>query len=197
VRGYRVEPAEIRSALLAHPGVRQAEVTVPEGPQGGRQVGAYVVPVPGTEITSSELRDHCLSQLPDYLVPSFFVVLATIPLTANGKLDRRSLPVPGVPPVTVGRPPCGPLEETLCGLYAELLEVAHVSPADSFFALGGNSLLAMRLVSEIGKALALEATVEQVFKNPTVEQMARALGTTGPARISLTSWVRERRSPAE
>ena len=97
----------------------------------------------------------------------------------------------------VGRPPCGPLEETLCRLYAELLDVAQVSPADSFFALGGNSLLAVRLVGKIGKVLALEATVEEIFRNPTVEQMARALSTTGPARISLTSWVRERRGPCQ
>jgi nonribosomal peptide synthetase DhbF len=195
VRGYRVEPAEIRSALLSHPGVRQAEITVSEGPHGVAQVGAYVVPVPGADISSGELHDHCLSQLPDYLVPSFFVVLAAIPLTANGKLDRRSLPVPGMPPVAAGRPPSGPLEETLCRLYAELLEIAQVSPADSFFALGGNSLLAMRLVSRVGKVLDLEATVEDVFKNPTVEQLARALSTTGPARVSLTSWVRERSAP--
>jgi aryl carrier-like protein len=194
LRGYRVEPAEIRAVLLLYPGLRQAEVVVMDGQSGEKRLVAYVVPAPGAEIDADELRNHCLLQLPDYLVPSSFVIMTTIPLTANGKLDRAALPMPDMSREVTGRAPRSSLEKALCGLYAKLLGVPEVSIDDNFFALGGDSLLAMRLVSRIRKTLALEATVEAVFANPTVDEMTRQLNTPGTATISLSSWVRERRS---
>src|SRR5262249_61902158 len=126
------------------------------------------------ELDEAALRSQRGVSLPDYMVPSAIVVLAALPLTANGKLDRRALPAPDLTPQVV-RSPRTPQEEVLCALYAEVLGVERVGIDDNFFALGGHSLLATRLISRIRATLDVEVAIRSLFEAPRVEALARRL----------------------
>ncbi|MFI6339595.1 amino acid adenylation domain-containing protein [Streptomyces sp. NPDC050535] len=182
VRGFRIEPAEVEAALTAHPGVAQAAVLARDGRGNGtgRQLVAYVVPaVTGDSTTpddlagleTKELHAFVSVRLPDFMVPSAFVVLDRLPLTPNGKLDRAALPEPEYTgadyraPRTVG-------EETLARLFAEVLGVDRVGIDDGFFELGGHSLLATRLISRARAEMAIEIPIRKVFDLPTVAALA-------------------------
>ena len=186
VRGFRVEPGEVEAALTAHPKVRQAAVTVRENHQGDRRLVAYVVPAENDGI-AGELQDWLADRLPEFMLPSAVVPLAELPLTVNGKLDRTALPAPAEHRVTSGRRPRGPVEEVLCGLFAEVLGVGRVGVDDGFFELGGDSLLAMRLVSRIGRLLGVEVGVRALFDAPTVASLAGVVeSASGWARPPIT-----------
>ncbi|AMW13850.1 hypothetical protein A4E84_32730 [Streptomyces qaidamensis] len=194
VRGVRVEPGEIRAAVTALAQVRTAEVLVREDRPGDRRLVAYVVPVDGAAPAPGELREQVARTLPDHLVPSAFVVLDALPLTANGKLDRGALPAPA-PTAGTGRTPRTTREEILCALFAEVLGVERVSIDDSFFDLGGHSLLATRLVSRIRAVLDTEVAIRALFDAPTVAGLAAALpGATG-TRVPVTAGPRPERTP--
>ncbi|MFE8957403.1 amino acid adenylation domain-containing protein [Streptomyces iakyrus] len=194
VRGVRVEPGEIRAAVTALAVVRTAEVLVREDRPGDRRLVAYVVPVDGAAPAPGELREQVARTLPDHLVPSAFVVLDALPLTANGKLDRGALPAPA-PTAGTGRAPRTTREEILCALFAEVLGVERVSIDDSFFDLGGHSLLATRLVSRIRAVLDTEVAIRALFDAPTVAGLAAALpGATG-TRVPVTAGPRPERTP--
>ncbi|MCW0216024.1 MAG: amino acid adenylation domain-containing protein [Pseudonocardia sp.] len=145
IRGHRIEPGEVSAVLAGHPGVQQAAVVVDGEGRAARLVG-YVVPETGAAAPGAQaVRDHAAAVLPAYMVPSAVVVLdGPLPLTPNGKLDRRALPAPGRGPV--GRAPSTPREELLCRLVAEVLGVDEVGADDDFFALGGDSLVSIKLV---------------------------------------------------
>ena len=121
-----------------------------------------------------ELRRHAMSRLPDHMVPAAFVVLDALPLTPNGKLDRTALPDPAGPHAPAGRPPHGPQEEVLCGLFAELLGRAPIGIDDDFFALGGHSLLVTRLVSRVRSDLGAEITVRDAVPGTDRRRSRRA-----------------------
>ncbi|MGW2386967.1 amino acid adenylation domain-containing protein [Streptomyces sp. NPDC001658] len=186
IRGFRIELGEIESVLGRHPQVAQAVVTQAEPRPGDKRLVAHFVADDGAAPTPAALRAHLAAELPDYMVPSAFVALDALPLTGNGKVDRRALPVPDTAPAAdAGRAPRTPREDILCGLFAELLGVERVGIDDDFFALGGHSLLATRLVGRIRSVLGAELTVRRLFEAPTVAALSRALDTADTARPAL------------
>nr|QEO73643.1 AMP-dependent synthetase and ligase [uncultured bacterium] len=189
IRGFRVEPGEVESALVGHPAVTQAAVVAREDTPGDRRLVGYIVPADGSaggddaELASS-VRAMVAERLPEYMVPSAMVVLDALPLTANGKLDRRALPAPAYQ-VKRSRPPANEREELLCQVFAEVLGLERVGVDDDFFVLGGHSLLATRLVSRIRTVLGAEVEIRTVFQTPTVADMARKVGDRKSTRPAL------------
>ncbi|GHC67183.1 hypothetical protein GCM10010349_39890 [Streptomyces flavofungini] len=185
IRGFRIEPGEVESALVAHPGIAQAAVVVREDRPGDRRLVAYCVPVAGGQhaLDGVEVRDQLARTLPAYMVPSVVVALERLPLSPNGKLERRALPVPdeaaGRP---MGRGPRTATESALCALFADALGVPDVGLDDSFFDLGGHSLLAVKLVSRIRAALDTPLGIRAVFEAPTVAALALRVRERGQGR---------------
>ncbi|WP_215543874.1 non-ribosomal peptide synthetase [Amycolatopsis sp. CA-230715] len=190
VRGFRVELGEVEAALVAQAGVAEAAVAVREDGIGGTRLVGYVTAEHGTAPDSRELRARLAEFLPDHLVPSVVVVLDALPVTVNGKVDRRALPVPDFPVVVSGRGARSPVEEILCGLFAEVLGVPSVGIDDGFFELGGHSLLATRLISRIRSTVDVEVPIRVLFENPTVAGLAAAVGSAGAARAALGPMAR-------
>ncbi|WP_329298196.1 amino acid adenylation domain-containing protein [Streptomyces sp. NBC_00659] len=181
IRGFRIELGEIEAVLGRYPGLSQVAVTAREDQPGDKRLVGYVVAEPGHHGVDTEaLRAHAAGLLPEYMVPSAFMVLDRLPLTTNGKIDHRALPAPDLPTAGTGRGPRTPQEETLCALFADVLGVPTVGIDDNFFALGGHSLLATRLVSHIRTTLNVELPVTALFETPTIATLVRQLdGTPG------------------
>jgi amino acid adenylation domain-containing protein len=178
VRGFRVEPGEVEAAVRQHPAVRDAAVAAWEQEAGDRRLVIYVVAAAGEPPSVSELRRFLGETLPDYMMPASVVFLDTLPLTPSGKLDRRALPAPGPARPALGDEyvaPGNPLEEVLAGIWAGVLGVERVGVRDSFFELGGDSLLSLRVVARVREALQVEIPLREFFVRPTVAGMADAL----------------------
>ncbi|MGD0555204.1 MAG: amino acid adenylation domain-containing protein, partial [Streptosporangiaceae bacterium] len=198
IRGFRIEPGEAEAVLAECPGVAQVAVAVREDVPGERRLAGYLVPASDadTDQLMAVVREHAAARLPEYLVPSVFVVLQTLPLTPSGKLDRAALPAPGsASGAGAGRKPATVREEILCGVFSEVLGVERVGPEDDFFALGGHSLLAVRLVSRVRAVLGAELEITAVFEAPTPAGLAVRLGQADPARVALVPQVRPERVP--
>ncbi|MDQ3403217.1 MAG: amino acid adenylation domain-containing protein, partial [Actinomycetota bacterium] len=193
VRGFRIELGEIEAVLGRFPGVAQVAVIVREDRSGDKRIVAYLVAESITDMRG--LRDLAAADLPEYMVPSAFVRLDALPLTANAKLDRHALPAPDLGAGSEGRAPRTQEEEILCGLFAEVLGVAEVTIDDGFFALGGHSLLATRLVSRIRSVFGVEIPVRALFEAPTPAGLGPALGQAGSARQALRRYARPERVP--
>src|SRR6201987_5209274 len=208
VRGFRIEPGEIEAALRGHASVSQAAVIGRgEGP-GSSQLVGYVVAAAGCSIDVAALRAHLGSRLPDYMVPAAIVELDRLPLTANGKLDRSALPAPSVRGRGI-RLARTPQEEMLCGLFAEVLGVERVGIEDNFFALGGDSIVSIQLVSRARKA-GLVITPRGVFQHQTVAGLAAVataveatsaavpdVATGAVVASPIMRWLLERGGPIE
>lgn len=171
IRGFRVEPAEVEDALARFPGLADVAVAAREIEPGEKVLTGYLVPVDG-EVDMDALRAHARASLPDYMIPAAFVTLPALPLTVNGKLDRAALPAPDRTGGSRYRAPSDAVQETLCALFAEVLDLPRVGIDDDFFVLGGQSLLAMRLISRIQAELGVEISLETLFNDPTVAALA-------------------------
>ncbi|MFJ1596419.1 amino acid adenylation domain-containing protein [Streptomyces sp. NPDC088261] len=197
LRGFRIEPGEIENHLTMDQTVAQATVVVREDRPGDKRLVAYLVPAQNATIDLTALRREISGALPDYMVPSAFLVLDEIPLTTNGKIDRRALPAPQQQADTDGRAPRTPAEEVLCGHFAAVLGLPSVTIDDHFFHLGGHSLLATRLISRVRETFGVQITVKDLFQGPTVAGLAAFVAAGGDAvrRPALRESVRPRRVP--
>ena len=176
IRGSRVEPAEISAALARHPDVRQSVVVAHEEKAGEKALIAYVVQEPNCSLRDlKELRGFLRRSLPDYMIPAFFVRLDKLPLTANGKLDRKALPPPEVAPLHASPENVAPrdsIEQILARLWRMLLRLDNVGIYEDFFELGGHSLTATRLVSHINREFEVKISLRTIFEHPTIESLA-------------------------
>ncbi|WP_032632419.1 condensation domain-containing protein, partial [Pseudomonas syringae] len=186
IRGVRIELGEIESQFSQLPGIEEALVLAREDQPGQpRLVGYFTERADATPTSVDELRVALLARLPAYMVPSALVRLNAWPLTANGKVDRRSLPVPDRDALSTGeyQAPQGELEAALAGIWSELLQVERVGRDDRFFELGGHSLLAMRMVSQVRQRLSLELALGELFADSSLSAVARCLAAAGRSQL--------------
>jgi amino acid adenylation domain-containing protein len=185
VRGFRVEVGEVEACLAGHPRVRQAVVVAREDRPGDKRLVAYYVADGRAGIGDEELRAIAARILPGYMIPSAFVRIDRVPLTPNGKLDRQSLPAPEVTG-SGGRGPRSAREQLLCDLFAEALGVERIGIDDGFFAMGGHSLLAVRLANRIRQVLGVEISLGELFDAQTVAMLILSVeGAAGKSRPTL------------
>ncbi|MFB6819895.1 amino acid adenylation domain-containing protein, partial [Streptomyces sp. NPDC056347] len=181
VRGFRIEVAEIETVLARHVSVGVVSVQVREDRPGVKRLVAYVVSAQGVETDLGALREHAASVLPEYMVPSAFVVLDELPLTVNGKVDRKALPAPEVEAVEEYVAPRTAVEEALTGIWADVLGVERVGVLEDFFALGGDSISSLKVVSRIRGVLGTGLSPRALFDHPTVAALAGQITAGEPA----------------
>jgi amino acid adenylation domain-containing protein len=178
LRGLRVELGEIETALAGHADVAQAVVTVVTDRAGVQQLAGYLRPADGATIDEADVRQQLARSLPSYMIPTYLVTLAELPLTAHGKVNKAALPPPRPADAAAGSgmaPPQTVIEVVLTDLYATVLGVEHVGATGSFFDAGGNSLQAMRLITELRAGLGADLDIATVFLNPAPRQLAAVL----------------------
>ena len=186
IRGYRIELGEVRAVLAGVDGVEQAVVIAREDRPGDKRLVGYVT---GTA-EPAEIRAGLAERLPGYMIPAAVVAVQALPLTVNGKLDKRALPAPEYQDVDRYRAPATPVEEILAGIYARVLGVDRVGVDDSFFDLGGNSLQAMRVVAAVQESLGAHLTVRHLFDAPAIRQLVQHVGGVDSRRVALVPVVR-------
>ncbi|WP_285361392.1 non-ribosomal peptide synthetase, partial [Pseudomonas sp. fls2-241-TYG-175] len=193
IRGVRIELGEIEAQLSQLPGIEEALIVAREDEPGQpRLVGYFTEQADVATLNVGELRTALLATLPGYMVPSALVRLDAWPLTANGKVDRRALPVPDRDALNTGeyQAPQGELEIALAAIWSELLQVERVGRHDRFFELGGHSLLAMRMVSQVRQRLSLELALGDLFADSALAAVARCLGSTGRSELPAIQVIR-------
>jgi NRPS condensation-like uncharacterized protein/acyl carrier protein len=182
IRGYRIELGEIEATLNQHPAIQQVVVVAREDRPGNKQLVAYIAPRSGHRIQDSDLNNEIRlfleEKLPEYMVPSTFVLLQELPLTPNGKIDRTRLPIP----VQTEKESQGsfqnyrtPTEEILTGIWIQVLGIQSIGIRDNFFQLGGHSLLATQVISRIRKAFQLETPLRYLFESPTIAELSQRI----------------------
>ncbi|MFI1252232.1 amino acid adenylation domain-containing protein [Streptomyces netropsis] len=198
IRGYRVELGEIEAALATHPGVATAVVTLHSSPAAGEQLAAYLVAADGTGGSAAAaapgpdaLRDHLAGILPQYMLPTAYVTLDALPLTVNGKVDLAALPAPEQAADAAAQPeddaarhhaPDGEVETLIADVWAEVLGRAHIRADDDFFALGGHSLIALRVVARLKKQLGIAMSAREVYRHPRLRDLAQHVETVRAGR---------------
>ncbi|WP_053702847.1 non-ribosomal peptide synthetase [Streptomyces sp. WM6368] len=187
IRGHRVEPAEVAAVLMCHPSVSSAHVVANRDERGQQSLDAYVTPAGSAPLDTAPLRRYLADELPGHMVPRHVTVLASMPLTANGKVNRAALPAlqpdtrhevgPAAAPATLQ-------EDLLRELFAQTLGLPSVPADGDFFELGGHSLLAAQLVGQIRSAFGVDIGLRQIFELPTPGRLARVLGDSGPVTVA-------------
>ncbi|MGA9118032.1 MAG: amino acid adenylation domain-containing protein, partial [Bacteroidota bacterium] len=188
IRGFRVELGEIETALTSHPAVKEGVVIVREDTPGDKRIIAYVVTCDTGDVSNADLRKYLLEKVPDYMVPAAVVRLESMPLTPNGKVDRKALPQPEYHDADAGvafEPPSTPTQEKIASIWKQVLNIDRVGIHDNFFLLGGHSLLATQLVSRLRSSFHREIPLRKVFESPTVAGLAEAIDELAGARGEL------------
>ncbi len=175
IRGFRIELGEIEALLNQNQAVQSSCVIVREDNLGDKRLVAYVVLQPEINLTINEIRQFLRAKLPDYMVPTAFVLLDTFPLTPNGKIDRRALPVPDLQSQGEYIAPRNPIEEKIAQIWAEVLKLERVSIEDNFFELGGHSLLATQVISRCQEAFEIALPLRYLFESPTIAQLSAVI----------------------
>jgi amino acid adenylation domain-containing protein len=187
IRGFRVELGEIEAVLNKHPQLQNAAVTVWEEQPGNQHLVAYVVTNEEHSITNNQVRDFLKEKLPDYMVPSVVVLLEKMPLTPNGKIDRRSLPVPDIQSSYRANfvAPRNPTQEVIAGLWSEVLNLQQIGIHDNFFELGGHSLLGTQIISRLRSLFQIDIPLRRLFESPTIAELSEFINTTRHADSGL------------
>lgn len=175
IRGYRIEPNEIVSALNQHPAIQASIVVAHEDRVGDKKLVAYVVPIPNANLSLSSLRGLVLAQLPDYMLPSTFVLMEELPLTAHGKVDRVALPIPDATNILhddASMAPSTPTEIRVAGIVTTLLNIDEVGIDDNFFMLGGHSLLGTQVIARISETFGVDLALRTLFDSPTIRELS-------------------------
>jgi hypothetical protein len=178
VRGFRIEVGELEAVLAAHSSVREAVVLVREDEPGDKRLAAYVVQEVESEVSAGELKEYLRERLPEYMQVQWVVPVAELPLTANGKVDRRALQALAVEPEGSGEQRVAartPAEEILVAIWGEVLGRERIGVHDNFFELGGHSLLATQVISRVRDAFGQEVALRSLFEQPTVAGLAREI----------------------
>ena len=182
VQGYRIELGEIESRLQEHPGVDLCIVVVREDTPGEKRLVGYLVPKPGISVDTAEVREHLRAKLPEYMVPAAIVILERFPLTPNGKVDRKGLPAPARSGAEAGSRSAASrdsLDMQMINLWEKVLNVRPIGLQDNFFDLGGSSLVAVRLFSEMRKLFVRSFALSILFQAPTVEKLTDLIRKDG------------------
>jgi len=182
LRGFRIEPGEVESALESHPQVSHAVVKVDRPVGSPPRLVAWLAVGGGEPPVEAELRRHLRESLPDYMIPSAFVGLERLPLTANGKVDRQALPPPPAHPAASSedyRSPADELEQTLAEVWQQVLGIPRVGVHDNFFELGGHSLLSAQVLARLDRLLTVSPPLRALFEHPTIAELGEALRTLG------------------
>jgi amino acid adenylation domain-containing protein len=188
LRGFRIELGEIEAVLVKHPMVREVVVLAREEGGGEKQLVGYIIPNGVSNLTTDELRSYLKGQLPDYMVPSIFVLLEALPLLPNGKVDRRALPAPeGVRPTLAAayEAPRSEVERAIATVWREVLHLEKVGINDNFFDLGGHSLLIVQVNSKLREIFNSNLSVVELFQNPTIGALAQYITQNSERQSSL------------
>src|SRR5260370_4922040 len=175
VRGYRIELGEIEATLANHPGVTSGAVLAREDEAGNKQLVGYVVTPENKPTTIEELRLYLREKLPEYMVPAQFVILDSLPLTLNGKIDQKALPAPSHTNISDARKFAAPgtdIEKALAAIYTELLKVERIGIHDDFFDLGGHSLMAVNMISKIREVFGFDLPLATLLEAPTIASLS-------------------------
>jgi amino acid adenylation domain-containing protein len=178
IRGFRIELGEIEAILSQHSQIQAVTVIDREDKPGNQYLAAYIVS--NAELTSGDLRDFLKQQLPDYMLPGAFMFLAQIPLTPNGKVDRKALPIPDLSANNTFIPPSDALELQLMQIWEQVLQITPIGIRDNFFDLGGHSLLAVSLMARIQHQFDKQLSLATLFQGATIEQLAQSIRSTTP-----------------
>jgi amino acid adenylation domain-containing protein len=203
IRGFRIELGEVEAALAAHPGVREAVVVARTDAPGETRLVAYLTASGDSAPDAAALREHLRAGLPEYMVPAAFVAMEALPLSPNGKVDRKALPAPEAKrdEAVAFVAPRDETERAIAALWCEALRVEQVGVDDNFFDLGGHSLLLVRVHGRIREALGAEITVVELFQHPTVGSLAARLARGGeqaaPARDAVDERTRRQKAALE
>jgi amino acid adenylation domain-containing protein len=187
IRGYRIEPDEITALLNTHPMIEESLVVAREDIPGDKQLIAYVVPAVGAPPSCKVLREFLQTQLPDYMLPAFFVFLRSLPLTPNGKLDRAALPAPDPSNSHTFVAPRTVMEQRLSGILKSLLNLERVGVEDNFFQMGGHSLLGAQVIARVRDVFGVDLSLRNLFEHPTVGAMSAVIERLMIARLEAMS----------
>ena len=192
IRGHRIELGEIETILSRQVAVQEAVIIVREDIPGDKRLVAYIRPQPGQQPSHITMREYLLSHVPEYMVPSNFVVLETFPLTPNHKVDRKALPAPMLAPVTGDTVstmiPQNHVEQTLIEMWQKVLQISTVGTQDNFFDLGGNSLVAVRLIGEIRSIFNVDLPLITLFQSPTIIEISGQIMAKSANQFNSQHW---------